>query len=45
MEELKKIVGYCVSRLDIPNCSDVIDWKHDHIRCPASVVTKQYDVY
>lgn len=38
-EDWTKLVRYCESCLDIPNCSAVIDWKHDHIRLPARVVT------
>ena len=33
MEEWKKLMEESEARLDIPNCSAVIDWKHDHIRC------------
>jgi len=38
MEEWKKLMGDCQACLDIPNCSGVIDWKHDHIRCNERVV-------
>jgi len=37
MEEWKKLMGDCQACLDIPNCSGVIDWKHDHIRCNERV--------
>jgi len=32
------LMGDCETRLDIPNWNGVIDWKHDHIRCPEWVV-------
>jgi len=44
MEELNKLMENCESVLHIPNCSDVIDWKHDHIRCNERVAVNFINV-
>jgi hypothetical protein len=38
MNEWIMLMRDCETRLDIPNWNGVIDWKHDHIRCPEWVV-------